>query len=287
MSNFLFQILNCKYHRGYRFKTARRMRLGNFLTAPPSVLKQRRLQEKAFDDEKKRKEKEDFENQPIIIDPTFIIKVGAILQRNPITMSQLNEFEEEYMRYRHVKDSIKTRGLFEFTGGDEENSAGIRAMPNGDRYFNIVPEEPAPPLEYSTDEGNLKNLGRKLDRKLYLSIRPSYNPSIWTFPSFLYSNSLKEGIHSVVRERLNEIFPNAQLYHLGHAPLAHFVEHLKSPIENAKNIATFYLKSQLISGDIKNFKVPEALEFAWLTKEEIQEKADPHWFKSISPILST
>lgn len=286
MNNFLSQIFSCKYHRGYRFKTARRMKLGNFLTAPPSVLKQRRMQEKAADEEMKRKEKEDFENQPITIDPSYIIKVGAILQRNPIIMNPLNEFEEEYMKYRQTKDSINTRGLLEFTGSSEENSAGIRTLPNGERYFNVVPEERTPPPEYSTDEGNLKNLARKLDRKLYLTIRPCFNPSIWTFPSFLYSPDFKEGIHSVVRNRLDEILPNAQLYHLGHAPVAHFVERLKAPIENVKNIATFYLKSQLIAGDIRNFKIPEALDFAWLTKEEIQEQSDPMWFKSLSPILS-
>ena len=262
------------------------MKLGNFLTPPSSVLKQRRLQEKNAEELQRQQEKQDFENQPIVIDPNYIIKVGAILQRNPIIMKPLDEFEEEYMKYRHTKDSLKTRGLFEFVGSNEDNSNGIRTTPDGEKYFNIVPEEPVPLLEYSRDDKNLKNLGRKLERKIYLSIRPCHNPSFWTFPSFLFTPDFKEGIHSVVRSRLDEIFPNAQLYHLGHAPLAHFVERLKTPIENAKNIATFYLKSQLIAGDIRNIIIPESLEFAWLTKEELRERSDPLWFKSLDPILS-
>ena len=165
-------------------------------------------------------------------------------------MKKLPEVEEEYLKYRLREDALQSRGLLLLSEAEEDT--GIRTDPNGVRYFNVPPEEPESPVEYSTDNTNLKNLGRMLDQNLYFAINPVYAPTRWTFPAFLYSPEY-EGIHLSLRSVIDPIFSQAQLYHLGPTPIAH---HIEKDETKWKDIATFYLKSILIKGGISRTQSP-------------------------------
>lgn len=280
-SSFLCSLVCSAGHRtGIPFKMPRRMRLGNFLNPPPSLLKRQRLEKRQQTEALRLKQEKDFKNLPIDLDPRFILRVGVIIQRDAIVMRTVPEVEEEYLKYRFREDALQSRGLLQLTESEEET--GIRTDLNGVRYFNVPPEDAEPPVEYSTDDSNLKNLGRLLERKLYLSIKPVHSPNQWTFPAFLYSPP-HEGIHLSLRSVIDPIFSQAQLYHLGPTPIVH---HLEKDPETKKEIATFYLKSILIQGDVRDLRFPEALDYGWLSKEELENISDPKWFRSVSPVLS-
>lgn len=281
----LFSLVFCAGHRtGPRIRAPRRIRMGSFLSPPPALQRIQQQQIRTAQVQQRLKEEGEFRAQPVDIDPQYQLRVGALIQRDPLVIRELREVEKEYMRHRYVEDAIQSRGLLTL---DTEAESGIRTAPDGTRYFNVAPEESEPPLEYSTDCQNVKNLGRHLDRKLYLAIRIPRAPTLWTLPSFLYTPPSKgnQGLQPFLNRRLDRIFARAQLYHLGQAPIAHFLEDLNNTNTNTM-LATFYFKSVLIQGDVKQLEFPEALDYGWLTREEIQQNSDPEWFAKIGIIFS-
>jgi hypothetical protein len=278
-THFLSTVLTAGHRTGIPFKMPRRMRLGNFLNPPPRLLKIQREEKRQEREAARLQAEQAFKDEPIDLDPRYLLRIGAIIQRDPLVMRKLPEVEEEYAKYRFLEDAQQSRGLLLLS--DAEEDTGIRADANGVRYFNIPPEESESPVEYSTDDSNQKNLGRMLDRKLYLAIKPIHAPNQWTFPAFLYSKE-HEGLHQCLRSILTPIFPEAQLYHLGPTPVAHHME----KHDGQRQLATFYLKSILIQGDVRNLRIAEALDYGWLTKEELEKGSDPRWFRSLAPILS-
>lgn len=243
---------------------------------------------------------------PIIKKPPNVIALkdernhlyaGCILQRNPVTLRKLSEFEKAYEDYQVALMEEFTRGTFDIrtphkvemlrlgeVDADEEGAAArkaTKATEHTEALINATDHTNAP--EYVAAEGDLRSLRRHLDRKLYLAIRNEQGT--WRFPSVHIPNgnlSLRERVDCYLKRLVGE---DAEVYAVGEAPLAYHFESLPDRIAPPLGIKTFFMKSQLIGGAFALKKTLRVTDYAWLVKEEVKGMFPEDYFRSIQTIL--
>lgn len=126
------------------------------------------------------------------LNPKFQVLVSCLLQRPPVTMRALSNFEAEYEKYRLMLEQETSRGIFQIktsgsssTEADEDhpvNSISRHIAQNEDTCDDMVKASIGPGLrkEYLNLPSN--DLRRELDRKLYLLIKDKVSGQ-WSLPS--------------------------------------------------------------------------------------------------------
>lgn len=79
-----------------------------------------------------------------------------------------------------------------------------------------------------------------------------------------------------------------EAHFIGNAPCAH-LKHVYSPaLQEAQGISgikIFFYRAQLISGCITGVRAPAAVDYAWVTAEELPEYLPPDYYRSVAPVV--
>lgn len=144
----------------------------------------------------------------------------------------------------------------------------------------IVPN----PRVTEADKNNITtSLIRKLDRTLYLVVE---TPQGWRLPSF--GLNAKEPLHEAAERGLRELGgENINTWTVSQTPAAVLRYNsslkLESGTPSEATIREFFIKSHILHGQ---FVPGEDVNFGWLTKEEVEERAESTYFDSLEPLFS-
>lgn len=251
--------------------------------------------------------------------PTKVLS-GIILSRTPIVTPTLSPFEEAYYKYQDElekrlmwtfpqhyyfkKGSLAERKFVKHQRGPVAKQPGVfypRGVPdvkfNRERRFKqeiVVPREggdeggnveessftkpiePNSRITEADEKGDVRSLARKLDRTLYLVIKDA-KAGTWKLPAFKIN--VKEYLHDAAERGLRELGgPNMNTWTVSNTPSAVVKYDGEDPQHKE-----FFIKSHILDGQF----VPQdkSIDFAWLTKEEIQTYVDKSYFETLEPVF--
>ncbi|KAF4615327.1 hypothetical protein D9613_002846 [Agrocybe pediades] len=148
-------------------------------------------------------------------------------------------------------------------------------------------EELMPRTHAADVQGDVKSLDRRGHRNLYLLLHSvEGGKDVWRFPQgeaekglFLHQAAQKE-LHSACGD-------NMDAWIVGKTPVGvHKLQNTPSqdPASESEHVV-FFFKAHIMAGQV--IPTRESIkDFAWLTKEEIGDRVDQHYWDSIKDILS-
>lgn len=210
------------------------------------------------------------------------IIASLILQRNPITIAPLSDFEREYKQYQENIKMEQTRGTFNIKNSLNE----VRQTSSTDAKNSLLQSELEASIrdaerEYEAFKTDQQSLNRALERILYLTVRDTESNQ-WRLPYQLYQSTLDNGLHETGKRTLvGLISKTSEIYYVGKGPIAS---------HRWPDSSEFTFRAQILSGGIdketfSNLQ-PTYSDFAWLTREELKERLIPTFFTSIQDCLS-
>ena len=213
----------------------------------------------------------------------YAIMAVSLLQRNPIVMRPLSRIELEYAKYRQNLEIEKARGTFNIAADIGKTVlASNGSVP-------VAEMELLNKLATSNDvneDGNPKDLGRKLDRKLYLCLKNGISGK-WALPMSRFDQP-DSALHLEAQKNLSDLLApsqNLELYHLGSAPVAFHLEKFQDRSAAPFGQKHFFFRSQLVGGRVK-IDSEKYSDYGWFCREELGEKLPKDLFESIEAVIS-
>ena len=129
---------------------------------------------------------------PVKLPPDYHVRLSMVLQRNPLCITPLNEFEQEYEKYQQALQYDKAGGPVVL---EQRNEGMRREMPPPSKD-----SEEAGTTTNHTDAGtgagrasdtNLHNINRHPSRILYLLLKHKLTGQ-WHFPDLVYDGASHE-----------------------------------------------------------------------------------------------
>lgn len=148
----------------------------------------------------------------LLQEKTHRILAACILQRNPVVLRKQSEFEKAYDAYREALQYEYSRGVFDIMTTHKREMARVQDETSADLQEGALAADhtarqkdtpsrakdslalPALYPAYEEAEGQLSNIKRKLDRKIYLVVKDENGH--WRFPSH-HVVSTKTPLHKV------------------------------------------------------------------------------------------
>ncbi|EQC34232.1 hypothetical protein SDRG_08434 [Saprolegnia diclina VS20] len=218
---------------------------------------------------------------PIVDDgKTYRLVCAPVLERLPVILPDLEQWEEDYMRMKH-KIELKT----------------AQRLPK-DFWFaepgsvEVEPEE-APFLEeWNEDEligdgfqiakreteddaaNNRHSLNRALKQRVFLIVQDKTSGK-WFFPT-TEKDDAETMKDAAFRELSTVVGASLEAYPVGNAPMGYLkVMHEDDPTFDGKVHGTkvFFYKSQLAGGDVE-LNTEKAGDYLWVTQAELAEYLD-------------
>jgi large subunit ribosomal protein L46 len=128
-------------------------------------------------------------------------------------------------------------------------------------------------------EKDLKSLDRNGQRNLYLLLKTqSFGKERWRFPQ----GDVVKGdlLHQAAQRDLHaECGNEMDTWIVSRNPIGVY----KPPTDSEST--TFFFKAHIMAGQAQ-IQSPSVSDFAWLTKQEIQEYAEPHYWEGVRDMLS-
>jgi large subunit ribosomal protein L46 len=195
---------------------------------------------------------------------------SIILERPPVCLGEVPQWEQDWYTYRHSKLTEKAWTL------PKDLSKNILGK------YHIDQEDFPEALPHITDEdlkNNRRSLYRALEDPLYLICKVQQDfdenlPSeIWMFPTTQVRDG--ETIRTSAERTLFYHAGDLEYYTLGNAPiLYHPVRHsnmIKKEYPDAKNVKNFYMHSMYLGGNIELEPDGEITDYAWVKQDELHE----------------
>ncbi|CDR41156.1 CYFA0S06e02806g1_1 [Cyberlindnera fabianii] len=252
------------------------------------------------------------------------IKAGLLLARNPIVTPDLTPLENAYFNYQEElerrlmwtfphyyyfkKGSLAERRFFKAQRGPVSKQPGVfysKGVPdivhNRERRSKqevVIPKDeyeesamsdisrpvlPNSRVTKADEQGDLTSLERQLPRTLYLLVKDGKLG--WKLPSF----DVTEGtpLHRVAEDGLRQLGGDQiNTWTVARSPTAvlKFDGCSLAPVDAQKKGLSreFIIKSNILSGAFK----PQKVEYAWLTREEIEEKVSGEYFQATEFLFS-
>lgn len=205
----------------------------------------------------------------------------SLLQRNPVVMRPLSQIEFEYSKYRQNLEIEKARGTFSIAADTGKTS------PSGS--IPVAEVELMNKLAFAdlNGEGNPTDLGRKLDRKLYLCLKEGPTEK-WSLPMTRFDQP-ESALHLEARKSLTDLLGGAggglELYHLGATPVAFHFEKFTDRSAPPYGLKHFFFRSQLVAGRVR-IDAGKYPEYGWFCREEMEAKLPKDLFESIEAVIS-
>lgn len=217
------------------------------------------------------------------LDGRYQVRAACLLQRPPVTMKALGPLEAAYDTYRALVEGEASRGIFHIAS----TSTPAPPSPDARQQASEEAEAAAKTAQHPAyAQAPVTDLRRLLDRKLYLLVRDPHAPH-WCLPSKpVHSDEAPLG--RLAREGLAEAFDvsRADIYWVGHAPVAFHQQALEGRIKPPLGIKSFVFPGQIIGGHFRQLEAGERREFGWFTKEEAEQLMSPSAFSGIQRALS-
>lgn len=249
---------------------------------------------------------------------------AMILQRDPITLQPLTPFEQEYFQYKEALNQQISKGPMDFSAfiADDLHAAAAatnsnnnpdkgRAAESSTAYVDDEMKQLMQASEriYAAFSHNRQSLKRELHRKLYLMVRLAADRR-WMFPCAAFDGTRDAGksLDQVAVRSIAAFSGAMQTYFVGCAPVAVFgaarrvidaaaaamQSQTTADQEEDSGVRHFFFRGHVLSGGIQADAFEAAAvakqhpycEFAWLTKQEIQEAVDKAYFDSVHDVLS-
>lgn len=177
---------------------------------------------------------------------------ACVLERLPVIMPELPDWESDYIAWQLEMQNKGNKELpEEFIKGktiyEQEDGEGL-----AQRW------QPAPRETEADVAMDTTSLRRRLDQRLFLLVKAKGNDS-WHFPQT--ENSAGETMRQTAERALKEtIQEGPQTYFVGNAPMGHV---------NQSSFTAFFHKVQLIKGQAALKQGGNAVEYAWVAKDEM------------------
>ncbi|PCH38706.1 60S ribosomal protein L17 [Wolfiporia cocos MD-104 SS10] len=243
------------------------------------------------------------------------INAAVILNRSPILTRTPTNFERTYYAYQaRIQRALfnpfpedfyfKQGSILEGKFAEEEREreqlafggpgAGKGKELNGDSAAATAPstteevvtsaeskgEEPLPRIHEADIKNDVRSLDRQGERNLYLLLhrKDHTGKNVWSFPQ----GGLKDGelLHEAAeRDLYTECGSSMDTWVVSRNPIGLYQpQHLTSTY-------VFFYKAHILAGQVK----PDGntvLDFAWLTKEEIEPRVDQEYWFGVRDMLS-
>ncbi|CEP64375.1 mitochondrial 54S ribosomal protein mL46 LALA0_S11e02652g [Lachancea lanzarotensis] len=174
----------------------------------------------------------------------------------------------KHNRERRTKQVVNLPQHFDSAAGDQTSDADSVSRP-------IVPNSRSTEADQTND---VQSLERKLSETLYLLVKSTEGK--WRFPSFpvAIETESKKPLHATAEAGLRELGgANVNTWTVSNTPAG---------VWGAADSAEFMIKSHIVSGRFDLKQKSQYNDFAWLTKEEIQQRVDDAYYRGLSCLLA-
>ncbi|KAH9816958.1 hypothetical protein DFH28DRAFT_927139 [Melampsora americana] len=222
--------------------------------------------------------------------PTHRLVVANLVSRLPIILPKLNRFETSYFQYQtQLSKTLETKfnTSFFFRSGSQAEREFLEQTTND--WINDEDKE----IKVNEDllDKDESNLERKKDRTLYLLIKKNRDSHQWQLPQ-----GGIEGRESLVQSGLRELYEelgiDMDLFSIGQIPAGFYsYESIPSSLSstNLKGTKVWIMPSRILRGKPKITEIGKSegiIQFAWLTKDEIQDRVSHQLWSALDPIIS-
>ncbi|CAG7854165.1 SubName: Full=Related to MRPL17-mitochondrial ribosomal protein, large subunit {ECO:0000313/EMBL:CCA68916.1} [Serendipita indica DSM 11827] len=169
---------------------------------------------------------------------------------------------------------------------DEDGKGGGKSLADQLAEEAGLEEPPQPRIHRADKEKDVKSLDRAGERNLYLLVKKDRKANSWQFPQGGLEND--EALHkAALRELKEECGPNMDVWMVGRQPIGHYA--YEYPTESQRDghlgAKVYFFKGHILAGQCRP-DGKEVVDFAWLTKEEVQQYVEPHYWTAIKDMLS-
>lgn len=126
------------------------------------------------------------------------------------------------------------------------------------------------------DQGNIDSLERSLDRHLFLIVKGGEMGKEWTLPFAKVDKNGSESLHKAAPEAVHNL--------LGDGMDIWMVTNLPVGVISKNSDKGYVMKGHILSGR-PSASSSKGIQFAWLTREEIQERLEREQWNDIEDLL--
>ncbi|KAL6309148.1 39S mitochondrial ribosomal protein L46-domain-containing protein [Sparassis latifolia] len=250
-----------------------------------------------------------------------VINAAVILNRSPILTRTLTVFEQTYYDYQsriqralfnpfadefYFKPGALLEGKFDAEEKAREREAFGRVRPGGSTESRddsatpdaaaIPPEEtadstpapeqkPMPRIHEADKTGDVRSLDRQGERNLYLLLQAKADSgaAVWRFPQGDVEKD--EVLHTAAERDLRaECGTQMDTWVVSRKPVGVYEPSTPNGAKSDQTYVFFY-KAHILAGQVQP-DGKKILDFAWLTKEEIEPRVDAQYWSGVKDMLS-
>ncbi|CAG8492191.1 1377_t:CDS:2 [Paraglomus occultum] len=264
-------------------------------------------------------------NSPYATEPKkrYRVVVGIVLSRCPIITRNLHPFEREYYKYQQrleqaraapfpvefyfKKGSIAEKNWLAKKAGDGEKKSNSKKS-NESKVESSSETNTSTTYTEETGSGSdldeekitmasrvteadrindMTSLDRALQRTLYLIVRKPRKEHAWQFPQGGVNTAEGELLHQAAkRELAEECGENMDVWFVSRKPIGYCAYDFPAGESDVYDGAkVFFLKAHIFAGQAQ-VDNKEIVEFAWVTKQEMQQYVTPEYYSYVKDMLN-
>ncbi|CCM03837.1 uncharacterized protein FIBRA_05986 [Fibroporia radiculosa] len=191
--------------------------------------------------------------------------------------------EGKFLEEEKERDRLAFGGPQFRKGKDGDESVATSAPEDSLAIVSEQKEEDSAPRIHESDRtGNVRSLDRQGERNLYLllQIKSQAGANIWRFPQ----GGLQSGepLHEAAERALEDkCDSNMDTWVVSRNPIGV----LEPDLAQSSQAYVFFYKAHILAGQVRPHG-KDILDFAWLTKQEIEPRVDPLYWSGIKDMLS-
>eukprot|EP01114_Cavostelium_apophysatum_P014180 TRINITY_DN3611_c0_g1_i1.p1 TRINITY_DN3611_c0_g1~~TRINITY_DN3611_c0_g1_i1.p1 ORF type:complete len:308 (+),score=58.81 TRINITY_DN3611_c0_g1_i1:50-973(+) len=241
------------------------------------------------------------------------IAAAAIVERVPVVLPEIPEWEIEYMRFTEKRNAVydkeqaaaaqkrvdeemkirakKEKGAKKKADTKTEGPSGKQKGQKGEDEGEDKIEDIVYPRITDADKRNdRKSLYRALENRLYLIVKKPREEHAWSFPQGGYEPTA-DGNHlrnTAQRELSEECGSLMNTFFIGNAPVGSYTYKIPSTLQekygNSQKTRVFFYKARYLMGPIRLNK-NELEDHLWVTKSELKEYLAPEYYEYVKDLL--
>lgn len=248
-------------------------------------------------------------------DAKFRTLAGVVLCRSPVITRELSEFETAFYAYqRHLKSRLSSPFPTDFyfqkgslaskrwLAGEDERRQSNQLVPNVVKHSeegeltgkeremqdedDVASSVSMSRVTEADRKNDTKSLDRRLDRTLYLLLKKSRSEHAWQFPQGPIG--VGEFLHESTTRVLSSLAgADMNTWTVGRVPIGHLSYQFKQPDMGFEGNKVYFLKSRIFAGQCKLQESAGLEDFGWFTRDEVEERVSPVFWKLISSMLAS
>jgi len=167
----------------------------------------------------------------------------------------------------------------------EDEDGKIAAPADEDGGLQEEDEESMPRIHPADTKRDTRSLDRKGQRNLYLLVKTRQDgKDVWAFPQGDVAKG--ELLHEAAARDLTAVCgPYMDTWIVSRQPIGVYNPPPPETSEDDSKSSTFFYKAHILAGQVRADGKP-VLDFAWLTKQEMESRLDKHYWLGVKDMLS-